>query len=42
MNDMQNSALNNKFKMTKRRLKVLNNKYIIAYNIKIDTGTKVF
>jgi hypothetical protein len=28
--------------MRKRRIKLLNNKYIIAYHIKINKGTKVF
>jgi hypothetical protein len=28
--------------MRKRRISVLNNKYIIAYHIKINKGTKVF
>jgi hypothetical protein len=28
--------------MRKRRIKVLNNKYIIAYDIKINKGKKVF
>ena len=41
MNDIQNSVLNNKFQMRKRRIKVLNNKYIIADYIKINRGTKV-
>ena len=28
--------------MRKRRINLLNNKYIIAYHIKINKGTKVF
>jgi hypothetical protein len=28
--------------MRKRRIKLLNNKYIIAYHIKINKGTKIF
>jgi hypothetical protein len=28
--------------MGKRKVKVLNNKYIIVYHIKINKGTKVF
>ena len=28
--------------MRKRRIKVLNTKYIIAYHIKINKGTKTF
>jgi hypothetical protein len=28
--------------MRKRRIKLLNNKYVIVYRIKINKGTKVF
>jgi hypothetical protein len=28
--------------MKKRRIKLLNNKYIIAYHIKVNKGTKYF
>jgi hypothetical protein len=39
---MQNNILNTMFQMTERRIKLLNNKFIIIYHIKINKEAKVF